>query len=174
MNASAAYALSLLELSSEYDCESEVYDAVVVLQNALSEFPSYIQIISSPAVLIEERKRLILELLNGAPALLTKTILTACERNEANLFTEILDGYVEAYHQRHGIISVLAVSAIPLSDKMFSQLEQLLKEATHKEILLKNRVDASCIGGLRIQMEGFQYDGSLQRKLQDIQQMLIE
>ena len=174
MNSSTAYAVSLLELAEEYHCEDEIYEAVCTLKSVLEKYPQYIQITSSPAVSLYEKNKLFGELLAEAPRLLRNTILTACQKNQPELFYSILEEYIKEYYRVHDIVSTIVISAVPLEKEKLSRLEKVLAEKTKKQILLENQVESTCVGGLKIQMQGMQYDGSIQRKLHDIEQLLAE
>lgn len=169
-----SYAQALFELSKEQECEKEVYESVLILQSCLLSEPQYLLVISSPAIDKQERIKLLQELFKEVPVLIKNTVLLLCEKNEIFSLKEVLNDYIEHYRQQNNILEVTALSAIPLSDEMRIRLQNALGKRLKQEILLNTIVDESCLGGLKLQMNGKQYDGSIERQINEIQKLLFD
>ena len=54
------------------------------------------------------------------------------------------------------------------------QLLNRLKAMTGKEVVIKETIDPSVMGGVLLQMEGKRYDNTVRSRLQSIRQVLTE
>lgn len=172
MNIYSSYADSLMELSIEENCEAEVYEACTILSEELKKSPDYIKIISSPVIPAKDKMSLLLELLADVPTVLRNTILLLCEKNEVQNILKILDKFIEGYCDKHGIVTVDAITAVHLSEPMRLELTKTLEMSMGKKILLNNRIDPLSLGGLKIQIDGKQFDGTLERQLLEIREKM--
>ena len=94
------------------------------------------------------------------------------EKGYAKLFPECVAAYRERYNADNGIISVLAVTAVALTEDQSRRLSQKLSGATGKKILLQNRVDPDCLGGVRLDFDGMRLDGTVRNRLEQLAAML--
>ena len=67
---------------------------------------------------------------------------------------------------------VVAVTAISLSGEQAARLSEKLTRVTGKTIALANRVDPSCLGGVRLEFDGKQLDDTVEHRLAAIGSML--
>ena len=74
----------------------------------------------------------------------------------------------EAKGRRQGIV----YSSTPLSEKQIKELEQAFQKRNGYEVRLKNKVDETLLGGLKVALDGKVYDGSLKAKLLELQKTL--
>ena len=65
-----------------------------------------------------------------------------------------------------------AVTAAPLSDELRRKLESKLSAVSGKTIDLTCRVDPGILGGVRLDWDGKQLDGTVRRRLDDIRDIL--
>ncbi len=169
-----SYAQAMLELAQEQKLEKEIYNAALVLRTCLLAQPRYKFVLSSPIIAHEEKLALVRELLHDAPDLLRNVVLLLCEQNNGVHLMEVLEQYVAYYREQNRILEVTAWSAATLSGDIKARLESALQKRFGQEVLLETKVDKACIGGLKLQMNGRQYDGSLARQLDEISRMLLD
>lgn len=65
------------------------------------------------------------------------------------------------------------VTAVPLLDEITAKLENKLSNLTGKQVFLKTSVDKSIVGGFVIQIGGKVIDGSVRRRLEDLQKDMM-
>ena len=65
-----------------------------------------------------------------------------------------------------------AFTALPLSDELRRKLTDKLSSLTGKTIELDCQVDAEVLGGVRLDFDGKQVDGTIRRRLEDIRGIL--
>ena len=59
-------------------------------------------------------------------------------------------------------------SAVPLSEEQLSALSARMGETLGKRVLLEGSVSPSLIGGVRVEIEGRVWDGSLRGRLEEL------
>ena len=68
------------------------------------------------------------------------------------------------YNEAHGILEATAVSAVPLTAEQIRRLHEKLEKLTGKTIDLKTKVDPAVLGGIRLDIEGTELDGTVQNR----------
>ncbi len=167
----AAYVNALTELAIEQAIEVDIYEACIVLSGIFKQEPEYLKLLASPAVTVSEKKVLLDQWIGAVPVLLKNSIYLLSDKKEIMLLPQILIKYIENYRNLHNILSVKVISAIPLSPELAEELENVLVRYTGKTILLDNQLEQECIGGLKLEIAGKQYDGSIKARLEQIQQI---
>ncbi len=80
---------------------------------------------------------------------------------------------IEANNAEQGIVTARATSAVPLTEdqreRLCARLSQMFDGA---QIDLRVSVDPSVIGGVRLDVGGQRYDGTVERRLADMRQAL--
>ena len=95
------------------------------------------------------------------------------ENDTVHEFIDAAKQFRNEYNHENGIETVTAVSAVELSAAQKSALQENLSKTTGKKIELETRVDPSCMGGIKLQMDGLQLDGTVKNKLDAIRTRLM-
>ena len=67
---------------------------------------------------------------------------------------------------------VTAITAFPLSDAQAEKLTGRLARITGRQIILRNRVDPTCLGGVRLDYDGKRLDDTVSHRLESIHSLL--
>ena len=122
----------------------------------------------------EERVALVDEAFDGKLHIyLLNFLKVLIENNSVHEFMDAAKQFRKEYNWEHGIETVTVVSAVALDAAQEAELTAKLRSLTGKEIHLEKRVDPSVLGGLRLQMEGLQMDGTVKNKLDAIRSKLL-
>lgn len=167
------YAQALYDLGKEENLEGTILDELDVLQKAFEQDPAFIQLLSTPSLSKQERCDVLDESFRGKiqPYVLNfLKILT--EKGYMRYFLDCCRAYREQYNAEHGILPVRAVTAVALTQDQSKRLSDKLSRITGKTIQLTNRVDPSCLGGVRLDYDGKRVDGTVQSRLDAIGALL--
>lgn len=169
----ASYAQALYGLAKEQGQETQILEQMQALDAAFSQEPAFLRLISAPNLSKEERCGIIDSSFRDKvhPYLLNVMKLLG-EKGHGRQFPACCKAYKEQYYVDHGIVCVLAVSAVALSGKQSEKLTQKLQAVTGKKILLENRVDPQCLGGMRLDYDGKRLDGTVRNRLDLMAEML--
>ncbi|MHB1323733.1 MAG: ATP synthase F1 subunit delta [Coriobacteriia bacterium] len=122
-----------------------------------------------------EKKRDILRALFGesvAPETLAIVTLMV-ERGLSDSLGELARVFGETAEARRGIVVVEVTTAIELDEGLRAKLVKQLTDAIGRPVNLRERVEGSILGGIRINVAGRVLDGTVKSQLEGVRQALI-
>ena len=172
MTAHEEYAKALFMLSEEMSNSDIVLEDATAAAAAISENPGYSALADTPALSVPEKCGLIKEAFSALTEEVRNLLLILCEHHSVKLFPAIAKQYSKLYNESRGIIPAEVISASPLKEEQMQRLTEKLSYATGKKIILKNTIDPSLLGGIKLRYSGIQLDGSLRSRLDNIEKRL--
>ena len=172
-DAANVYGQALYELARDEGLTSRILGELKVLKTSFTQEPGFQQLLATPSVPKQERCQILDSSLRSQvhPYVLNfLKILT--EKGYIRHFSGCCDVYKRQYNQDNGVLEVTAVTAAPLSDELSRKLETKLSGITGKTIDLTCRVDPGTLGGIRLDWDGKQLDGTVRPRLDDIRDIL--
>lgn len=169
----SVYGSALYTLAREEDLSASVLEELTVLEQSFRQEPGFLRLLSTPALSKDERCRILDDSFRGKvqPYVLNfLKILT--EKGYLRHFSDCCKAYRDQYNEENGILPVVAVTAISLSGEQAARLSEKLTRVTGKTIALANRVDPSCLGGVRLEFDGKQLDDTVAHRLSAIGNVL--
>ena len=122
----------------------------------------------------EERLGLINDAFSTLDPYLVNLLKILAERRSVYLFSKVCDGYLSAYDEARGIERIEAVTAVPMTDAQLAAMKAKLTALTRKTVVIKNTVDKSILGGVKLRYSGLQLDGSVKTRLDGFEKSLKE
>ena len=171
--AATTYGQAMYDLAREENLSKALLDELTALSGSFEKEPEFIRLLSSPNIPKEERVRILDDSFRGKlhPYVLNfLKVLT--EKGYMKHFTGCCRVYRQQYNLDHGIVPVTAYTAVPLSDELRRKLTAKLSTVTGKTIELDCRIDPETLGGVRLDFDGKQVDGTVRRRLEDIRGLL--
>ena len=167
------YGGALYDLAKEENLTEQLRHDLELAEQMFREIPEYRKLLSEPSIPKEERKTLLDEAWKGRVHPYAVNFMNLlCDNGTIWQFTDCVQEYRHRYQQDNGILPVRAVSASALTQAQKDRLCKALKKKTGKEIELSLSVDAGLIGGMRLEYDGIQYDGSVRYHLQELEKLL--
>ena len=167
------YAQALYGLAKDENCADTVLDQLSALSESFGKEPDYLRLLSAPNLSKEERCGILDSGFRGKlhPYVLNfLKILT--EKGYMRHFTGCCKVYKQQYNLDNGIVPVTAYTAVPLTEELRRKLTAKLSTVTGKTIELDCRIDPETLGGVRLDFDGKQVDGTVRRRLEDIRGIL--
>jgi len=167
------YGLALYELARDENVLKTILEQLNALDESFKEEPDFIKLLCTTSIPKQERCQIIDDILRGRvhPYILNfLKILT--EKGYIKYFPGCCRTFKQQYNRDNGIMPVIAVTKLPLSDELRRKLTEKLSGVTGKTIELECRVDPECLGGIRLDMGGKQLDGTVRYKLEEIRSIL--
>ena len=167
------YGQAMYDLARDEGKSRQILAELSVLDQSLSAEPEFIQLLSSPNIPKEERVQILDSSFRGKidPYVLNfLKVLT--EKGYMRHFSGCCQFYRQCYNKDNGIMPVIAYTAVPLSDELRRKLTAKLSTVTGKTIELDCRIDPETLGGVRLDFDGKQVDGTVRRRLEDIRGLL--
>lgn len=170
------YGGSLYDLAAEEQLTEVIREQMQQLRELFMENPDYLRLLSEPAIGLEERKGLIETALGTqTERYLVNFIKILCERNLLREYAGCCEAFTQRYNADHGITEAIVTSAVPLTDAQRNALVEKLEQISEKQVCLIEKVNPAVMGGLRVELEGRQLEGTVQghlshmsRKIQEI------
>lgn len=169
----STYGNALYGLSCVEGLSKPVLEELAVLEQSFREEPAFVRLLTTPALSKQERCQILDDSFRGKvqPYVLNfLKILT--EKGYVHHFSDCCKAYRDQYNQDNGILPVIAVTAISLTKDQAVRLADKLTRVTGKTIVLENRVDPSCLGGVRLDFDGKQLDDTVSHRLGAIGSLL--
>ena len=167
------YGESLYELAKEENLTQEIGSQLKVLQQSFRQEPDFLKLLASPNLTKAERCQILDDSFRGkvSPYLLNfLKILT--EKSYIRHFSDCCDAYLSHYNLDNNILPVTAVTAVALTETQAEKLSEKLGRITGKQIELHNRIDPSCLGGVRLDYDGQRLDDTVSHRLDAIRELL--
>lgn len=169
------YGGALYELCREDGIEKEMLDEYAVVSDIISANPDFIKLMGVASVPLEERLKSLDGCFRGRihPYLLNFMKLL-CEKGKFAEFAGCRSAFRARYNADNGIAEAEVVSAEKLGEEETSLIKDKLEKLSGKKIILTLREDPTLLGGVRVTMEGKQYDGSVRHRLEEIERSLSD
>ena len=169
----SVYGEALYELACSEGLDKAILDELKVLDESFHQEPGFVKLLCSHSVSKQERCQVLDDSFRGkVNQYLLNFLKILTEKGYMHHFTHCCEAYTRHYNEYHNILSVRAVTAVPLTDKQAQALTQKLTRMTGKTILLENRVDATCLGGVRLDYDGRRLDDTICHRMESIRELL--
>lgn len=168
------YALALFSLKRDSNTEKEAQKEIKELRKIFKENPDFLLVLSSSYKPLEERLDIIDHTLVGVDEEIKNLIKIVISNHRANYLVEIFDDFNSLVNESRGVKEGLVYSTSPLSEKQIDSLTKSISEKESMEIELKNVIDPSLIGGVKVVINDHIYDGSIKHHLEDMKITLLK
>ena len=169
----ATYAQALYDLAKDENLTEEILAQLQALQESISAEPDFLRLLSTPSLSKEERCGILDSAFRDKVHTYVLSFMKILvEKGYMRHFADCCKAYKTLYNEDHGILPVLAVTAVALNDTQKQKLTAKLETITGKTVELENRVDASVLGGVRLDYDGKRVDGTVQNRLDTIAGLL--
>ena len=169
MTDNSAYGKALFLAAAESGVIDEVYRQLAAVDTVIREQPDYVKLLDTPALSRQQKHELIDRAFGGFELLVTNLIKMLGDRGVFFAFEKVVKAYGIMYDEYYNIERAEAVTARPLTEAQSRALVQKLEEMTGKRVVLSNTIDPYILGGIAVRYSGKQLDGSLRRRLDELE-----
>ena len=169
----SVYGEALYELALSENLIEEIKQQLLVLDEGFQAEPDFLRLLCSPNLSKQERCQILDDSFRGKiHCYLLNFLKILTEKGYIKQFSSCCEMFTQLYNRDHNIVSVTAVTAVALSPKQSEALTQKLARITGKNILLRNRVNPACLGGVRLDYDGQRLDGTVKNHLDRLRDLL--
>lgn len=173
--AARLYGDSLYELAGEENLTDTILEEMLEIRTIFKENPDYLHLLGEPSIPKKERTELVEQAFgNSANRYLVNYIKLLCERNLLMEYAGSCEEFVRRYNADHDIAQAVVTSAVALSPEQLKALQEKLEHMSGKKISLEQRLDASVVAGLKVELEGKLLDGTVQGRLSELSRKMKE
>lgn len=169
----STYAQGLYALAKDEGLTETILQQLDALQAAFGEAPEFLRLLSTPNLSKEERLSVLDSSLRGkAHPYVLNFLKILTERGYIAHFPHCCAAFRNQYNEDNGILPVQAVTAVALTNTQSARLTEKLQSITGKTVVLTNRLDPDCLGGVRLDYDGKRLDGTVKNRLDSVAALL--
>ena len=171
---SSHYGLALFSLAVDENKISQLQEESKVLKGILEENPDFVMILGSSFLSLEERQDILKKTLNNFDDDLIAMLLVVMANNRTNHLVDILDSFNSYCNEYRGVCEGLVYSTLKLQPSDIKKIEEKISKIEHQKVELKNVIDSTLIGGVKVVIHDRIYDGSIKYHIEMMKKDLLK
>ena len=168
------YGLALYSLALEENKIDSWQKDVKTLKSIFEENTDFIMILGSSFLSLEERIEILEKTLVGVDESIVALIDVIMENNRTDLILDIFESFNSYCNQYRGVSEGLIYSTLKLDQTVIDQIEKKISKIENNKVELKNVIDPSLIGGVKIVIKDRIYDGSIKHSIEMMKKDLLK
>ena len=170
---SKAYGEALFAIAMEKSKVQEYAESLETIATVLGEIPEYPMYLATPALPLSERLLAIEEAFGKElPEDVVSLLKLLCEHSHITALSESIEEFFKLEMAVSNTITVTITSKIPLTEEQKEKLIKKLEDKYRKHICPIYQIDETLIGGFTITAEDQMIDGSVQKRLQRMKEVM--
>ena len=170
MSKAMDYGYALYELATEEGLEEKIHIEFNEMVRVFEENQDFTKLLSNPRIPILDRINIIDNVFkNRVQNYLLSLLKILTEKKEVSYVPQIFKEYRKQYYKRKNILPVTVISAVALNENQRKRITEKLEKSMNKSVILDDKIDPSCIGGIRIEYPGGMIDASIRNRFQKLQ-----
>ena len=172
---SRVYGSSLYDLAAEEKLTGPIREQMLAIKQILRDNPDYIRLLSEPSIKKAERLGLIDKAFGtSCEKYLVSFIKLLCERGLLGEYEGCCEIFTKRYNEDNNISEAVVTSAVALTDSQQKSLTGRLEAISGKKITLITKIDPKVLAGIKVELDGKQFDGTVSGRLSGIKRRLDE
>lgn len=168
------YAEALYSLKKDENSLESSQKEIKELIKVLKENPDFLVLLTSSYKEFEEKEEIIDKVFIGVDEEIKTLIKIVVKNHRGQYLTEIFENYNSLVNEYRGVIEGLVYSTEPLSESQLAKLNSAIGKIETRPVELKNIIDPSLIGGVKVVINDHIYDGSIKRHINDMKIALLK
>jgi len=169
------YAKALLDLAIEKGLVEQVHTDMQLFAETCEANRSLINLLHSPIVPHHKKYAILKEIFQSRVDPVTFSIFEIITRkNREEILYEVAKDFHAIYNVYKGIQEAQVETTFPIDETLRGQFKEIVRQATGKQVELKEKINPALIGGFVLNIGDRQIDESVKGKLQRLQQELAK
>ena len=168
------YAEALYSLKKDENSLESSQKEIKELIKVLKENPDFLVLLTSSYKEFEEKEEIIDKVFIGVDEEIKTLIKIVVKNHRGQYLTEIFENYNSLVNEYRGVLEGLVYSTEPLSESQLAKLNSAIGKIETRPVELKNIIDPSLIGGVKVVINDHIYDGSIKRHIDDMKIALLK
>ena len=122
----------------------------------------------------KEKEEIIDKVFKGVDEDIINLIKIVVKNHRAMYLVDIFERINSLINEERGVLEGLVYSAEPLSEEQLQKLNQAISKVEKRPTELKNLIDPSLIGGVKVVINDHIYDGSIKHHLENMKLTLLK
>lgn len=169
------YSDAILALAEQSGQAESLRDELDDLAKLVERDSAFAEFLSSPMIATEARMRTIDKLFRGKLSdLLVNSLQVMNRKDRMGLLPALALSYRAALDAAKNVAEVRVSTAVPLTDALRGELQEVTAKISGKKTTLVESVDPSLIGGMIVHIGDRKYDTSVRARLRSVSRKLME
>ena len=168
------YAEALYSLKKDENSLESSQKEIKELIKVLKENPDFLVLLTSSYKEFEEKEQIIDQVFVGVDEEIKTLMKIVVKNHRGQYLVEIFENYNSLVNEYRGVLEGLVYSTEPLSESQLAKLNSAIGEMETRPVELKNIIDPSLIGGVKVVINDHIYDGSIKRHIDDMKIALLK
>ena len=169
------YAKALFNASLENNSLTDVRESLIAIVKIAKTVPEFNHVLLTKSTSISNKKNILSNILNEhVNPLVTELLIILIDNDQIQLFTNIMNKYNQLMNMSSKELDVLITSKMELSEDDLNSVKTDLSSKLNKQINIKNNVDHSIIGGIKLRIGNTIIDNSLSKKLMKFMLVILK
>lgn len=169
------YALALYEVSEENAKVEEYLEDLRQIAELMKTDEQFMEIIKHPKISTSKKKKMFTDIFEKRiNESLLSFLLLLIEKDRILFLEEIINELNKIYLEKNNKITAEVKTVIPMLVKEKKSLINKLKAKYNKEIILKEELDESLIGGVYVKVGDDVIDGTIKLKIAEMKKLMLK
>ena len=167
------YAKALFNASLENNSLIDVKESLIAVVKIGKSVPEFNHVLLTKSTSTSNKKNILSNILNEhINPLVTELLIILIDNDQIQLFIDIMNKYNQLMNLSSKELDVLITSKVALSLDELNSVKGDLSSKLNKQINIKNNIDDSIIGGIKLRIGNTIIDNSLSKKLMKLKNNL--
>ena len=168
------YAKALFQLAQEHNLLNEVTEDLREVKIAFEENQELFKLLDSPKIDAEQKKANLSELFSSVQPIIVNALTLLVDKKRIHEVVNVIDAFVTQANNAQGVADAIVFSTRALTEDETQRISTVFAQKVGKNALrITNEIDASLLGGIRVQIGNQIYDNSVATKLAGLKRELI-
>ena len=167
--AAIRYAKAVLQQANDSKSADGVFQDMETVTATLEASKELRLMLKSPVVKLDAKKEALLKIFSGQSEATKDLIKVLVANKRTDILGNVAESFIHLRNEARGMKTAHVTTAVAITDGLESQVLAKVKELTGSEnVILKNEVDPSIIGGFVLRVGDLQYNASIANQLGNI------
>lgn len=163
------YARAIIETATDTQA---VRDELAAIASTFKSNPALFEALSNPAVPAATKKTIFAEIFKSLSAPLPRLFDMLIDGSRIELVHDIAHRYRDEWNERNNVHAARVVSALALDAETSDAIRRAIETAVSGTVQMETAVDPTLVGGLKVEVDGHLFDGSVKARLQALRRHL--
>lgn len=168
------YSSAMFELAQEQNILELMEEQLGYVASVMVDQPELRSFLENPIVTEDAKIKLISKIFDSSiDKVALHFIYVMIKRGRYRYIASAIEAFIKKSRAARGILEATVTVAEPITADVEASVQAKLREATGKDVILSVRQDPSIMGGIVIQVGDKRIDGSVARRLEELEKSLL-
>ncbi|MFI5218126.1 MAG: ATP synthase F1 subunit delta [Bacteroidia bacterium] len=175
LKVASRYAKSIIDLAVEQNSLENVFADMKLINDSCKASRELLLVLQNPIIKSDKKLSILKSLFGDKVSEITMQFMSIITNKRREMYLpEIASSFVSQYKKIKEIKTAEIITAAPLDESLRNNVLEVIKNYTHSEVELHEKVNADIIGGYILTVEDKQDDTSIKTKINKLKRTFKE